>query len=99
MGRRLITKALEAEFRRDQITASASVMSNITLEERQAYAGSMLNMLADENSEYRKAAKKFGYTEEQVEVLRERMRVFIAAEDAWRLLICTEIICVNQLDI
>ncbi|KAF5845453.1 hypothetical protein GGP41_003125 [Bipolaris sorokiniana] len=99
MGRRLITKALEAGFRRDQMTASASVMSNITLVERQAYAGSMLNMLDDENSEYRKAAKKFGYTEEQVEVLRERMRRFIAAEDAWRLLICTEIICVNQLHI
>ncbi|KAJ8112841.1 hypothetical protein OPT61_g4886 [Boeremia exigua] len=99
MGRRLITKALEAGFHRHQITASASVMSNITLEERQAYAGSMLNMLADENSEYRKATKNFGYTEEQVEVLRKKMRGFIEAEDAWRLLICTEIICVNRLDI
>jgi SAM-dependent methyltransferase len=95
MGRRLITKALEAGFRRDQITASASVMSNITLEERRAYAGSMLNMLADQNSEYRRAARKYGYTDVQVEVLRQNMRRFIEAEDAWRLLICTEIICVN----
>ncbi|KAH7386043.1 S-adenosyl-L-methionine-dependent methyltransferase [Pyrenochaeta sp. MPI-SDFR-AT-0127] len=93
MGRRLITKALEAGFRRDQITASASVLSNITAEERLAYAGSMLNMLADETSEYRQAAAKFGYTDEQVEVLRQNMRNFIDAEDAWRLLICTEIIC------
>ncbi|KAF1828646.1 S-adenosyl-L-methionine-dependent methyltransferase [Decorospora gaudefroyi] len=92
-GRRLMTMALEAGFRKDQITASASVLSNITAEERQAYAGSMLNMLADETSEYRQAAAKFGYTDEQVEVLRENMRRFIAAEDAWRLLICTEIIC------
>ena len=99
MGRRVITKALEAGYRRDQITASASVMSDITLEERQACAGSMLNMLADENSEYCKAANRFGYTEEQVEVLRERMRKFIGAEDAWILLICTETVCVNQLDI
>tara|TARA_R110002003_G_scaffold45_10_gene3527 strand:- start:1747 stop:2595 length:849 start_codon:yes stop_codon:yes gene_type:complete len=94
MGRRLITKALEAGFRRDQITASASVMSNITVAERQAYAGSMLNILADENSEYRRAAKKFGYSDEQVEVLRENMRRFIQADDAWRLLICAEIICI-----
>jgi ubiquinone/menaquinone biosynthesis C-methylase UbiE len=93
MGRRLITKALQAGFRRDQITASASVLSNITAEERQAYAGSMLNMLADETSEYRKAADKFGFTNQQVEVLRENMRRFLVAEDAWRLLICTEIIC------
>ncbi|KAH7072064.1 S-adenosyl-L-methionine-dependent methyltransferase [Paraphoma chrysanthemicola] len=93
MGRRLITKALEAGFRRDQITASSSVMSNVTLEERTAYAGSMLNILADENSEYRMAAKKFGYSDEQVEVLRQNMRRFIAAEDAWRLLICGEVIC------
>ncbi|SPO04647.1 uncharacterized protein DNG_07332 [Cephalotrichum gorgonifer] len=92
-GRRLINKALEAGFRRDQITASASVLSNITAPERQAYAGSMLDILADKNSEYRKAAAKFGYTDDEVEVLRENMRRFIEAEDAWRLLICTEIIC------
>ncbi|KAF9692518.1 hypothetical protein EKO04_009696 [Ascochyta lentis] len=92
-GRQLKTMALEAGFRNDQITASASVLSNITDDERQAYAGSMLNILADENSEYRQAAAKFGYTDEQVEVLRENMRRFIAAEDAWRLLICTEIVC------
>lgn len=92
-GRRLISKALEAGFRRDQITASASVLSNITEEERQAYAGSMLNILADETSEYRQAAAKFGYTNEQVELLRQNMRRFIDAEDSWRLLICTEIIC------
>lgn len=93
MGRRLISKALEAGFRRDQIMASASVMTNITRDEREAYAGSMLNMLADEESEYRRAAQKFGYSDAQVEVLRQNMRRFIAAEDAWRLLICTEIIC------
>ncbi|PGH27484.1 hypothetical protein AJ80_00724 [Polytolypa hystricis UAMH7299] len=92
-GRQLISKALEAGFRRDQITASASVLSNITTPERQAYAGSMLDILADENSEYRRAAAKFGYSDEQVEVLRENMRKFIEADDAWRLLICTEIIC------
>jgi hypothetical protein len=68
-------------------------MSNITVAERQAYAGSMLNILADENSEYRRAAKNFGYSDEQVEVLRENMRRFIDADDAWRLLICAEIIC------
>lgn len=93
-GRQLKTMALEAGFRNDQITASASILSNITEEERQAYAGSMLNILADENSEYRQAAAKFGYTDEQVEILRENMRRFIAAEDAWRLLICTEIVCI-----
>ncbi|KAJ4347642.1 hypothetical protein N0V95_005240 [Ascochyta clinopodiicola] len=92
-GRQLKNMALEAGFRIDQITASASVLSNITEDERQAYAGSMLNILADENSEYRQAAAKFGYTDEQIEVLRDNMRRFIAAEDAWRLLICTEIIC------
>ncbi|CAO2658289.1 Nn.00g060120.m01.CDS01 [Neocucurbitaria sp. VM-36] len=92
-GRQLIAKALETGFRRDQITASASVLSNITAEERQAYAGSMLNILADENSEYRKAAAKFGYKNDQVEVLRQNMRRFMEAEDAWRLLICTEIVC------
>ncbi|TEA10706.1 putative methyltransferase [Colletotrichum sidae] len=92
-GRRLVRKALAAGFRRDQITASASVLSNITPDERFAYAGSMLDMLADEDSEYRRAAAKFGYTDEQVEVLRANMQRFIDAEDAWRLLICTEIIC------
>ncbi|WQF86413.1 Putative Methyltransferase domain-containing protein [Colletotrichum destructivum] len=92
-GRRLIHKALAAGFRRDQITASASVLSNITPEERLAYAGSMLDILADETSEYRRAAARFGYTPEQVDVLRANMQRFIDAEDAWRLLICTEIIC------
>ncbi|KAK7414834.1 hypothetical protein QQX98_006349 [Neonectria punicea] len=92
-GRQLIRKALEAGFRRDQITASASVLSTITAPERRAYAGSMLDILADENSEYRRAAARFGYTDEQVDVLRENMQRFIDAEDAWRLLICTEIIC------
>ncbi|KAF9880524.1 methyltransferase- family protein [Colletotrichum karsti] len=92
-GRQLIHKALAAGFRRDQITASASVLSNITPEERFAYAGSMLDILADENSEYRQAAAKFGYTAEQIDVLRANMQRFINAEDGWRLLICTEIIC------
>ncbi|TDZ31000.1 putative methyltransferase [Colletotrichum spinosum] len=92
-GRQLVRKALAAGFRRDQITASASVLSNITPDERFAYAGSMLDMLADEDSEYRRAAAKFGYTDEQVDVLRANMQRFIDAEDAWRLLICTEIIC------
>ncbi|GAB1319781.1 S-adenosyl-L-methionine-dependent methyltransferase [Madurella fahalii] len=92
-GRKLISKALEVGFRRDQITASASVLSNITAPERQLYGGSMLTMLADENSQYRKAAARFGYTEDQVEVLRKNMERFIASDDAWRLLICTEIIC------
>lgn len=92
-GRQLIHKALAAGFRRDQITASASVLSTITPSERRTYAGSMLDMLADENSEYRRAAAKFGYSEEQVDVLRGNMQRFIDAEDAWRLLICTEIIC------
>lgn len=92
-GRQLISKALAAGFRRDQITASASVLSNITAPERRAYAGSMLDILADESSEYRRAAARFGYTHEQVDVLRANMQRFIDAEDAWRLLICTEIIC------
>ncbi|KAF2019954.1 S-adenosyl-L-methionine-dependent methyltransferase [Aaosphaeria arxii CBS 175.79] len=92
-GRRLVAKALEAGFRRDQIVASASVLSNITERERKAYAGSMLNILADESSEYRRAAVKFGYPDERVEKMREEMRKFIDADDAWRLLICTEIIC------
>ncbi|TDZ22654.1 putative methyltransferase [Colletotrichum orbiculare MAFF 240422] len=92
-GRQLVRKALAAGFRRDQITASASVLSNITPDERFAYGGSMLDMLADEDSEYRRAAAKFGYTDEQVDVLRANMQRFIDAEDAWRLLICTEIIC------
>lgn len=92
-GRKLISKALEVGFRRDQITASASVLSNITAAERQLYGGSMLTMLADEDSQYRKAAARFGYSEAQVEVLRKNMERFIASDDAWRLLICTEIIC------
>lgn len=92
-GRKLLNKALEVGFRREQITASASVLSNITYPERLLYAGSMLTMLDDETSQYRRAAAQFGYSEEQVEVLRENMRRFIAADDAWRLLVCTEIIC------
>ncbi|KAK5659572.1 hypothetical protein OQA88_774 [Cercophora sp. LCS_1] len=92
-GRKLLSKALEVGFRRDQITASASVMSNITAEERLPYARSMIVMLADETSQYRRAAAKFGYSEEQVEVLRKNMEKMIAADDGWRLLICTEIIC------
>lgn len=92
-GRKLLSKALEVGFRRDQITASASVLSNITTPERELYAGSMITMLADETSQYRRAAAKFGYTEEQVEVLRENMRRMIAADDGWRLCICTEVIC------
>ncbi|KAK3290961.1 S-adenosyl-L-methionine-dependent methyltransferase [Chaetomium fimeti] len=92
-GRKLLSKALEVGFRRDQITASASVLSNITAPERELYAGSMITMLADENSQYRRAAAKFGYTEAQIEVLRENMRRMIAADDGWRLLICTEVIC------
>ncbi|KAK4113006.1 S-adenosyl-L-methionine-dependent methyltransferase [Canariomyces notabilis] len=92
-GRKLVSKALEVGFPRDQITASASVLSNITRPERELYGGSMLTMLADENSQYRKAAAQFGYTEEQVEVLRKNMERFIASDDAWRLLICTEVIC------
>ncbi|KAH7312604.1 S-adenosyl-L-methionine-dependent methyltransferase [Stachybotrys elegans] len=92
-GRKLVGKALEVGFRRDQITASASVLTNITAPERQVYAGSMLDMLADEKSGYRVATAKFGYTDEQVEVLRQNMQRFIDADDGWRLLICTEIIC------
>ncbi|KAK3985439.1 S-adenosyl-L-methionine-dependent methyltransferase [Cladorrhinum sp. PSN332] len=92
-GRKLLRKALEVGFRRDQITASASVLSNITAPERELYAGSMITMLADEASQYRRAAHKFGYTEEQVEVLRNNMRRMIAADDGWRLCICTEVIC------
>jgi len=92
-GRKLLSKALEVGFRRDQITASASVLSNITAQERLLYAGSMITMLADENSQYRRAAAKFGYTEEQVEVLRKNMQRMIEADDGWRLLICTEVIC------
>lgn len=92
-GRKLLSKALEVGFRRDQITASASVLSNITAPERELYAGSMITMLADETSQYRRAAAKFGYTEEQVEVLRNNMRRMIAADDGWRLCICTEVIC------
>ncbi|KAK4466301.1 S-adenosyl-L-methionine-dependent methyltransferase [Cladorrhinum samala] len=92
-GRKLLAKALEVGFRRDQITASASVLSNITAPERELYAGSMITMLADETSQYRRAASKFGYTEEQVEVLRNNMRRMIAADDGWRLCICTEVIC------
>ncbi|KAK4165479.1 S-adenosyl-L-methionine-dependent methyltransferase [Cladorrhinum sp. PSN259] len=92
-GRKLLSKALEVGFSRDQITASASVLSNITEPERELYAGSMITMLADETSQYRRAAAKFGYTEEQVEVLRENMRRMMAADDGWRLCICTEVIC------
>lgn len=92
-GRKLLSKALEVGFRRDQITASASVMSNITAQERELYNGSMIKMLADETSQYRRAAAKFGYTDEQVEVLRKNMERMMAADDGWRLLICTEIIC------
>jgi ubiquinone/menaquinone biosynthesis C-methylase UbiE len=92
-GRKLLSKALEVGFRRNQITASASVFSNITASERQLYAGSMITMLADENSQYRRAAAKFGYTDEQVDVLRKNMERLIAADDGWRLTICTEIIC------
>lgn len=93
MGRKLLSKALEVGFRRDQITASASVLSNITALERRLYAGSMITMLADETSSYRVAAAKFGYSDEQVEVLRNNMRKLIAADDGWRLCICTELIC------
>jgi len=93
MGRKLLSKALEVGFRRNQITASASVLSNITATERQLYAGSMLSVLADETSDYRRAAAKFGYTEEQMGVLRANMEKIIAADDGWRLCICTEIIC------
>jgi SAM-dependent methyltransferase len=92
-GRKLLNKALEVGFKRREITASASVLSNITYPERLLYAGSMLTMLDDETSQYRRAAAQFGYSDEQVEVLRENMRRFIAADDAWRLLVCTEIIC------
>lgn len=93
MGRKLLGKSLEAGFRRDQVTATASVLSNITASERLLYAGSMAAMLADENSDYRKAASKFGYTDEQVEVLRRNMDKIMAADDGWRLCICTEVIC------
>lgn len=93
MGRKLLSKALEVGFHRDQITASASVLSNITALERKLYFGSMIPMLADENSDYRKATTKFGYTEEQLDVLRNNMHRAIAADDGWRLVICTEIIC------
>jgi hypothetical protein len=93
MGRKLLSKALQVGFHRNQITASASVISNITASERLLYAGAMVAMLADENSDYRKAATKFGYTDEQIEVLRRNMEKIIAAEDGWRLCICTEIIC------
>jgi SAM-dependent methyltransferase len=93
MGRKLLSKALEVGFRRDQITASASVLSNITALERRLYAGSMITMLADETSSYRVAAAKFGYSDEKVEVLRNNMRKLISADDGWRLCICTELIC------
>lgn len=93
MGRKLLSKALEVGFRRDQITASASVLSNIIALERRLYAGSMITMLADESSSYRQATTKFGYTDEQVDVLRNNMKKLIAADDGWRLVICTEIIC------
>lgn len=93
MGRKLLSKALVAGFRRDQVTATTSMLSNITTSERLLYAGSMVAMLADENSDYRKATFKFGYTDEQIDVLRRNMETIMAAEDGWRLCICTEIIC------
>jgi len=93
MGRKLVSKALEAGFKREQITASASVLSNITGPERLLYGGSMVAMLADESSEYRKAIAEFGYTDAQVDVLRGNMEKIIAAEDGWRLCMCTEIVC------
>ncbi|KAL2268418.1 hypothetical protein VTJ83DRAFT_3264 [Remersonia thermophila] len=62
-GRKLLSKALEVGLKRDQITAAASVLSNITRAERLRYAGSMLFMLGYETSQYRRAAAKFGYSD------------------------------------
>lgn len=40
-------------------------------------------MLNNKDSEYRRTTKKFGYTDERVEVLRQNMQRFIEVEDAW----------------
>lgn len=92
-GRKLVSKALEAGFRRDQITPSASVMSNTSVDERHALGASLLDILTDPNSEYRRAAARLGYTNVDLEPIRRNMEAFMAAEDGMRLLICTEIIC------
>ncbi|RYP71912.1 hypothetical protein DL771_004515 [Monosporascus sp. 5C6A] len=92
-GRKLVSKALDVGFRRDQITASASLLTNITGAEKQVYAGSMLKILADGDSAIRKAMERFGYSDDQLAVLRKNMERFMEAEDSWRLCICGEVIC------
>lgn len=95
-GRKIISKAIQAGFRRDQIQASASVLTIIAQKDREVWAESMFTNLADENSEMSKSAKALGYNVDALELVKENMRRFAAAEDGWRLLICSEIICQND---
>ncbi|KAK2751174.1 hypothetical protein FQN57_000251 [Myotisia sp. PD_48] len=96
-GRKIISKAIQAGWAREQIQVSTSVLMINTPEERALFATSMLNNLADAESDISKGAETLGYTEEKLRAVKENMEQFRDAQDGWRLVICCEIICRNVL--
>jgi ubiquinone/menaquinone biosynthesis C-methylase UbiE len=95
-GRKIISKAMQAGWRRDQIQASASVLMTSAPEERKIFASSMLRNLADTGSDMSKSAKALGYKEDSLQSIRRDLEQFIEAKDGWRLTICSETICHND---
>jgi len=95
-GRKLISLAMEAGWERDQIEASASVLSTITKEDRGDFSGSMIRNLGDGESEMRRSAEDIGFGGKGIEAICEDLERFRSAEAGWRIIICGEIICRNE---
>ncbi|OAL57339.1 S-adenosyl-L-methionine-dependent methyltransferase [Pyrenochaeta sp. DS3sAY3a] len=96
VGRKLVDHAMQAGWDREQIVSTASIMTNRTSEERQAYAKSMLANLGDENSEMRKKAALLGFGPNDIGKMQENMLRFADSPYGSRLLVCCEILCFNN---
>ncbi|KAH8588419.1 S-adenosyl-L-methionine-dependent methyltransferase [Bisporella sp. PMI_857] len=92
-GRKLISLALKAGWNRVEIEASASVLTTIPKEDRSQFSLSMIGNLENAESDVRKIAEKLGFDGERQEVIKSELRRFMDAEDGWRIIICTEVIC------
>jgi SAM-dependent methyltransferase len=95
VGRKLVEHAMQAGWARNQIIASASIMSNTTSDERKLYANSMLANLTDETSDMRKKASLLGFRGLDIQKMRDNLVRFVDAPYGSRLLICCEMLCLN----
>jgi len=81
-GTQLVSWALAAGVRRDQITASAGTWCYSTPEERQLWGGTMADRCVNGNVP-KKALEMEVVTEEHVREMSEAWKKWIHAEDGW----------------